>query len=76
MKNLLSGAGSREKRDIVGDQYYGRIEREMSDILGRKATLSRKSGGSGVLKLAYSSPEDLEVLIKKLCGSDFFNNEI
>ncbi len=76
VKNLLSGAGSREKRDIVGDQYYGRIEREMSDILGRKATLSRKSGGSGVLKLAYSSPEDLEVLIKKLCGSDFFNNEI
>lgn len=64
------------KGDPVQSSYYKRLERHISGALGRHVAISRKDGGGGKLTLSYSGTEDLEQLIKSLCGNDIFENEI
>ncbi len=63
-----------KSEDVVSKTYYKKIESDMSDILGRKAVIKRSPDGDGKLTLAFSSADDLESLIKQICGKDFFNN--
>ena len=44
-------------------------------VLGRRVTIRRKPNGSGSLALAYSSADDLELLMKSLCGDELFSEE-
>ncbi len=64
-----------EEDYIVSKSYYKKLERDMSDALGRKASIQRSPDGKGKLTLAFSDSDDLESLIKSLCGNNFFNNE-
>ena len=68
---------SKQKKDHpVTADYYQKLERRISASVGRKATIRRSSdGSSGKLLLAFSSPKDLETLIRSLCGNDFFEEE-
>ncbi|MBQ3935219.1 MAG: ParB/RepB/Spo0J family partition protein [Clostridia bacterium] len=60
----------------VTADYYRKLERRISDSVGRKASIRRSAdGASGRLQLAFSSPKDLETLIRSLCGNDFFEEE-
>jgi hypothetical protein len=43
--------------------------------LGRRITIHESKEGKGYVRLAYSSPEDLENLVIALCGRDFFEKE-
>ncbi len=75
---FISEGGSTKKDDgnfDVGKAYYKKIENDMSDILGRKANIKQGSDGNGKLILSFSGTDDLEELIKQICGNEFFINE-
>ena len=61
--------------DLVSRTYYKKLENDISSTIGRKAFIRRGSDGKGRLSLAFSGSDDLERLIKELCGKDFFENE-
>ncbi len=61
--------------DKVSKAYYKKLESDMSDNLGRKTVIQRDSEGKGKISLSFSNADDLEYLIKQLCGNDFFNKE-
>lgn len=59
-------------KDPVREEHFRRLERRISDAAGRKASIKREKDGSGKLVLAFGSSEDLEELIKTVCGRSFF----
>ena len=62
-------------QSLVSRTYYKKLENDMSERLGRKALIRRSPDGKGRLTLSFSSADDLESLIKHLCGNEFFENE-
>lgn len=56
--------------------YLSKLEERISSSLGRKTAISenKKKPGQGKLEIEYYDGDDLEVLIKKLCGNDIFND--
>ncbi len=77
VERIVNGATSTPKsadKNAVSKQYYRKIENDMSDCLGRKAVINRNADGKGKLMLSFSSADDLETLIKQICGKDFFEN--
>lgn len=71
VKSLLEASPVKEK-DKVTESYYKQLERRVSETMGRRAYISRDGKGGGKLSLSYGGTEDLEVLLKSLCGKDFF----
>ena len=51
----------------VEKQYYRNLESRVSEQVGRRVSINGNK-----LSIAYSGTEDLEQLIKSLCGSTFF----
>jgi len=73
VKKILSGAvAPTEEINKIERSYYTSLEKRIGGTIGRKATLQPEKDGGGKLVLRYSSGEDLEELIKSLCGKDFF----
>lgn len=60
-------------RDKVADSYYKQLERRASDSMGRRVAINRDGKGGGKLALSYASSDDLEILLKFLCGNSFFD---
>mgnify|MGYP002543259328 CR=1 FL=1 len=60
---------------LISRTYYKQLESKAGGILGRRVTIRRKPNGSGSLALAYSSADDLERLMKTLCGEELFSEE-
>ncbi|MBP5755477.1 MAG: ParB/RepB/Spo0J family partition protein [Clostridia bacterium] len=58
----------------VRSSYYGRLESRASSKLGRKLAINEGAYGKGKVVIAYSSAKDLEVLLKQLCGNNFFED--
>lgn len=58
--------------DPVQADYFRKLERRISDRAGRKAAIRREDDGSGKLSLSFSCAQDLEELIRSLCGEAFF----
>lgn len=77
VKYVSDGGAKKTDASIsnVSKAYFKKIEHDMSDILGRKATIKQDANGNGKLTLTFSGNDDLEELIKKICGNEFFNNE-
>ena len=75
VKKLLSGDENPPTRETaVGAAYYGKLERDLCDSLGRKVIIRRTPSGKGQVCLSFSDPQDLETIITALCGNDFFDN--
>lgn len=76
VKSLLSDNDAKPQRNVssVSKAYFKKIEQDMSEALGRKATIKQSADGKGKLELAFAGSEDLEELIKNICGSGFFDN--
>lgn len=76
VKNVLNGGKKNplNNRNNVSNAYYKKIENDMSEVLGRKANIKQDSNGNGKITLAFSGSDDLEDLIKQLCGDIFFEN--
>lgn len=62
-------------QSLVSRTYYKKLENDICEHLGRKAIIRRSADGKGRLTLSFSSADDLESLIKHLCGNKFFENE-
>jgi len=58
-----------KKTSPVENSYYKQLERRVSDAMGRRVSINRSAGK---LNISYSSSEDLETLLKSLCGNEFF----
>jgi ParB family chromosome partitioning protein len=76
VKNVLNGGKKNplNNRNNVSNAYFKKIENDMSEVLGRKANIKQDSNGNGKITLAFSGSDDLEDLIKQLCGDIFFEN--
>lgn len=71
VKSILDAPAPKEK-DRVTESYYKQLERKISETMGRRVFISRDGKGGGKLALSYGGTEDLEALLKKLCGKNFF----
>ena len=54
--------------------YFSKLEEKITSNLGRKISISenKKKPGQGKLEIEYYDGEDLETLLKQLCGDDIF----
>ena len=64
----------KSKRDMK--VYISKLEEKISSSLGRKISISesKKKPGQGKLEIEYYDGDDLEALIKSLCGNDIFGD--
>ncbi len=75
VKLMLDGKMQKAGMPSVQQTYYRRLESRASEAIGRRVSIRRKPDGSGNISLAYSGTDDLEALMKLLCGNEFFENE-
>ncbi len=75
IKSVLTAPSPVEKVNDVEKSYYKQLEKKASSTLGRIVAIKRTADGKGTLKLNYSDADDLEALLKVLCGNDFFEAE-
>ncbi len=71
VKQLLANKPE-SPRDRVADSYYKRLESRASESIGRRLSINRGKDGKGKVTLAYNDTDDLELLLKFLCGNDIF----
>ena len=76
----LAGEGSDDVVDAANSEaslrrlYIKDLEHKMLGILGRKVKIT-STPKKKTVELAYESDEDLEELLKALCGSEIFSEE-
>lgn len=75
VKRLLSEPEAAPERSNSEKEYYSSLEKRIGGSIGRKAAIAPDKNGGGKLILRYSSGDDLEGLIKSLCGNDFFKDD-
>lgn len=76
VKSLLNrNEKSDTKVNPVSKAYYRKLENDMSEALGRKASIKQGADGKGKLTISFTGSDDLEALIKAICGNDFFEND-
>ena len=70
---LESDKTLKDKRDMK--VYISKLEEKVSSGMGRKVSISqnKKKPGCGKLEIEYYDTQDLEVLLKQLCGNDIFS---
>lgn len=81
VKNLLvrreKGAEQEAKRIDKAEFkiYMEKLQEKVTGKLGRKASIAAngRKKGAGRLEIEYYSTEDLEALLKQLCGNDIFD---
>lgn len=81
VKNLLTrrekGVQQEEKRASQAELkiYMEKLQERVTGKLGRKASIQAngRKKGAGRLEIEYYSTEDLEMLLKQLCGNDIFD---
>ncbi len=80
VKNLLREKAENEaqknpnREEKAGAAYTAKVEASASSILGRKVRITKnaKKAGEGRLELHYYSNDDLEKLLRTLCGENVF----
>lgn len=79
VKNLIKIKDTADKDKTVSVKsaekkiYLEKLEDIISSKLGRKTKISAKNDGEkGKLEIEYYSSDDLEVLLKSICGKDVF----
>ncbi len=77
VRMVLDGKKKPEEtpQSLVSRTYYKKLENDISETIGRKTSIRRTADGKGKLSISFSSAEDLEALIKTICGKTFFDNE-
>ncbi len=64
-------------KDIEKQIYLEKLEEKISSKLGRKAAIVGNKGkkDGGRLEIEYYGSEDLETLLREICGSDIFSEK-
>ena len=75
IKSVLTAPAQSEKTNEVEKSYYRQLEKKISAALGRVVSIKLSADGKGAIKLNYANTDDLEKLIRSLCGNDFFDAE-
>ena len=76
VKTLNSAAAKEEKEPKVEKikvDYCAELEKRVQDVIGRRVKITAK-GASKRIEISFSSNEDLEELLKMLCGDEFFED--
>ena len=80
VKNLNSAAAKAAKAKALEDvpepirvDYGAELERRVKDVIGRKVRIISK-GQHKKLEISFASNEDLEELLKLICGDEFFDD--
>ena len=72
MMNYEPDAETEEDTELTQRKVYMRdLEHRAVTVLGRKVRIL-KTAKKKVVELAYSDDEDLEALLKTICGEQFF----
>lgn len=76
--NSASEKAEREKKlaDVpkpVKVDYCAELEKRVEDVIGRNVKITSR-GNNKHIEIAFSSNEDLEELLKMLCGDEFFDD--
>lgn len=81
VKNIIAERSKPEKEAPTAKKlekkiYIGKLEEKISANLGRKANISEsgKKKGAGKIEIEFYSSEDLEALLKNICGNDIFSD--
>ena len=61
------------KPEKIKVDYCAELEKKVQDVIGRKVKISAK-GSEKRIEISFSSNEDLEELLKMLCGDEFFED--
>ena len=76
VKTLNSAAAKAEKEpkpEKIKVDYCAELEKRVEDVIGRRVKITAK-GASKRIEISFSSNEDLEELLKMLCGDEFFED--
>ncbi len=76
VKTLNSAAAKAEKEpkpEKLKVDYVAELEKRVEDVIGRHVKITSK-GNKKRIEIAFSSNEDLEELLKMLCGDEFFED--
>lgn len=73
VKVLLEGKKEVKEQSLIAKTYYKQLESKISSTLGRRVCIRQTDEKKGNLSLSYSSSDDLEQLLKSLCGNSFFD---
>ena len=74
----LNSAASKAERDAqrpvapLRVDYCAELEKRVEDVIGRSVKITSR-GASKRIEISFSSNEDLEELLKMLCGDEFFD---
>ena len=72
LMNTSEDACEQDEESIQRRSYMKDLEHRAVTVLGRRVKIV-KSAKKKVLELAYSDDDDLEALLKTICGEDFFD---
>lgn len=75
IKSILSAPAVGDTVNEVEKSYYKQLEKKVSAALGRVVSIKLSADGKGNVKLNYSDSDDLEKILRLLCGNDFFDAE-
>ena len=78
VKTLNNQAAMKQKEaqpavEKIKVDYCAELEKRVEDVIGRKVKITGK-GQSKRIEISFSSNEDLEELLKMLCGDEFFED--
>ena len=76
IKTLNSAAAKAEKEpktEKIKVDYCAELEKRVEDVIGRHVKITSK-GNKKRIEISFSSNEDLEELLKMLCGDEFFED--
>ena len=76
VKTLNSSAAKSEKEsktEKIKVDYCAELEKRVEDVIGRHVKITSK-GNKKRIEISFSSNEDLEELLKMLCGDEFFED--
>lgn len=66
-------AGKTSKPEKIKVDYCAELEKRVEDVIGRRVHIVSK-GTQKKIEITFSSNEDLEELLKMLCGDEFFED--
>lgn len=80
VKSMNSAAAKAEREKALADvpvpvkvDYGADLERRVKDVIGRNVRIVTK-GQNKKLEISFASDEDLEELLKLICGDEFFDD--
>ena len=73
MNNAIAKGEKESRAKPIKVDYCAELEKKVEDVIGRKVKITSK-GNSKRIEISFSSNEDLEELLKMLCGDEFFED--